>query len=318
MSDIYHHWKVKCSVDSNFYETITVNDTEPTICPDNSLHSVVANSGIVTKKVPIGDKKLSLEDGRTVVSLGKFPDYYNPCFTSYSDDFANGTRLDGENMIYEWADGASATNTVDIRFIEPVTILGGYLYSNNANKSDYINFDCIAPATQTSVNLTTTGNCNLVALGVGKNIIVPAAGNGTHDVDITSAINVNLAGGPGQPTLVTAAVPVPAFESDGVTPNGYWDWDEITGAITVNATGTGYYNLFDFEINLSTYVNKVCVYGGDSTVPFAHPFIIDDHRGGHFIPQWKCVLTTTRDASHDVSDPAVFYSVILRIARRNF
>lgn len=317
MSSAYYHWKVKCATDGLYYTIITTSDSEPTICPDNSAHSVVADSGLIQKVVEIDDKKLSHEDGRQVVSIGKFPDYYNPAFTGESDDFANGVKYGGERLVFEHADGSPAETTTVLRFVEPITMMGGEVRAYATNADDYMTVKTVAPATPKTANGSSTGNCNLYDVtGGGHHMLIPAPGNGAYDVDLTAPINANLAGSAGQPTFVSEAVPVPAWETDGVTPNGYWDWNELTGEITPNYQGTGYYNLFDFQIGLITFMNKWCLYSGSPTIEFVYNGTVD-HRGGMVLPQWEIHMITTRASSHDPSDPPVFISVGLITARRN-
>jgi hypothetical protein len=121
----------------------------------------------------------------------------------------------------------------------------------------------IAPATPvTASGGGNTGNCNLVDPGVGAAIlIVPAAGNGTHNVDLSTAI------------------PVPALGA------GYYsctDPDFGLGVITAGAPGTSAYNLFTVAIPLTKYATKFQLLGDRSinlTLPAVKP--------GNILPQWK-------------------------------
>ena len=313
----WYEWKVQCSSDSNWYNTITKTDTKPTVCPNNAAHGVTEAYiiGHVSSTNPqLQDEN---EDGRVLVSPGLFPDYMNPYFTSKCDDFANGTRGDGTRLVINHPDGDPETTITELRFVDYIQILGGWIRVQNAGLDDYISFDCVAPATPVTVNGSGTGNCNLVEVipTSGLHIIIPAAGDGGHDVDITTAANANVAGGINQPTLITQAVPVSAYEDDG-TPNGYWDWDRKTGAITANTEGKGNYNLYDWEIVLSKYVNEVSVYSDGNGGIFKQKLGLV-HRGGPFLPHWKCRIHTTRAATHQSSDPPVIYTVVLTLARKS-
>lgn len=314
MTDTIYIWNAKCDTDNMFYKAYTEDENAPTVCPNNAAHGVVVNDTYLIRKISAGFKKLTNadEDGRLIVSPGLFPDYMNPYHTSEGDDFDNGVRGGGDRLVLKHADGASVENITEIRFIDYIQMLGGGIRVYNSNADDYVSFDCYSPATTTTPNGGGTGNCNLVATGYGFNIIIPAPGDGAHDVDLTTPVNANLAGSMGQPILVTAATPVTAVDEENVHV-GYWDWDRKTGAITPNYTGSGGYNLYDAQITLSRYVNRVCVYNGDNTA-----FVLDlriEHRGGPFLPHWVCRLYTTRASSHAGSDPPVFYAVNMVVAR---
>lgn len=309
----WYEWKVQCSTDFGWYVVMTKNKTPPTVCPDNSEHMVVPGEEYIISTLSNENPKLEdvNEDGRIKISPGLFPDYMNPYFASQCDNIITGTRGDGTRLVASYADGASTENVLNIQFIDYVQILGGTIRVANANIDDYISLDCYAEATAVTVNVGGTGNCNLYDMGGGANMIVPAAGDGTHDVDLEEPLNANLAGSPGQPTLVTKAVPVPAVEEDG-TPIGYYDWDRKTGAITPNPGKGGYY-LFNFPFVLSRYINKMAVYSGNEV--FKHDTSIF-HRGGPVLPQWKCRIYATRASSHAPADPPVIYTFILNIARK--
>lgn len=183
----------------------------------------------------------------------------------------------------------------------------------NANIDDWIGFCMMAPATPTTANGGGTGNCNLVP--VPGSIIIPAAGNGAHDVDLNTAANANLTGvGDPYPRLVTQAVPVPAMAADGVSYNGYWDWSDIDGSIAMSVPGKGRYNLFTFEIRLIRYIEKWPVFAGTGQT-YTHYFKIN-HNGGDLLPHWILRTHVTRDATHDPTDPPVHCIIGLYMSRQ--
>lgn len=167
---------------------------------------------------------------------------------------------------------ASQTVTQDFHFRDWVYLAGGGIFYEAAN-SDMISMKLWAPAsTVTASSGGNTGNCNKVALGGGKNLIVPAAGNGAY----------NLVSG----------TPVPSYdEENGETPSGYWDWDEPdtgTGTLTPN-NGAGKWNLVDYDVDLAYFVRGLQLVGNgadgsfDITVPAIKPKKI--------LPQWKFTVT---------------------------
>lgn len=314
----WYKWKVKCSVESfpnNIKSVITESAIAPTVCPDDNSHPV--SEAFVIDHRKLKDPQLN-EDGeerRVLVSPGLFPDYMNPYYTSSGDNLTAGTRGDGVRLVYSHANGASETNSSTFRLLDYVQILGGQIRVSGSNPDDYLTFECSAPATNATPNGANTGNCNLYDLGMGgPAMIIPAAGDGTHDVDLTTPINANVAGGPGQPTLITQAVPVTASKDNGES-EGFWNWNRVTGEITAAPNQDGAYNLYNFPIKLSRYVNKLCVYSGEGCA-FKQKLLLV-HRGGPFLPHWTCTITTTRASSHAAEDPPVVYSVVLIVARKS-
>lgn len=315
---IWYEWRCLCAVESepNKVKTvITKSKVAPTICPTNAAHGIVPGSATIINYV--SRKGISLDakddDGRQVVSIGMFPDWMNPSVLGRADDLAAGTRCTGQKLRFCHGNGDPQVNTNVVRFIDYIQILGADLYVMNANKDDSISLNIVAPSTSVSP-VNGIGNANLYPIGPGKNLIVPAAGDGYHNVDLTTPLNVNVAGQPGQPTLITAAVPIPAFNEDG-SKYGYWDWDRLNGSILPNITGTGNANLLDHEIILLKYAAEVCVFAGEGET-FKHKFGFV-HRGGPLLPHWRCDLITTRASTHGVNDPPVIYNLIMNIARKN-
>ena len=313
----WYEWRCLCDteIDPNNVKTIiTKSSVPPTVCPSNSAHGIIAGSAkiinFINRKGAALDAKD--DDGRQIVSIGMFPDWMNPSVLGCCDDFAAGTRCNGPRLLVRHNHGDPVNKTLSIRFVDYIQVLGASLHVTGANPDDTVSFKIMAPATSVS-SVNGVGNCNLFPIGPGKNLIVPAANDGYHNVDLTTPINVNVAGNPGQPTLITAATPVTAFNEDG-TKYGYWDWDRLTGVILPNVTGTGNVNLFDFEMTLLNYAADVCVYAGTGDT-FKHKFGFV-HRGGLLMPHWRCDFITSRASSHSPSDPPIIYNLIMKIARK--
>jgi len=309
-------WNLKCAVDGNYYTKITDSSTMPTVCPNNSAHAVDTGASEILSVSNVNGLQLNTEDGRKIVSPGLFPDYMNPLYTSEGDNYAAGTAGGGSRLVWSLANGSPETNTKTIQFNRYSQILGGFLSTNNTNKDDYFSVTATAPATATTVNGSGTGNCNKYPTGTGFNIILPAFGDGGHNVNLTEPMNAFLQ--PPYNRLVTKAVPITAVGgNDSMSPIGYWNWNYRTGAITPAPLGNGGYNLYDAPIPLSTYVNKMCVFSGSNTTPFVYKLMLM-HRGGPFLPHWAINVTVTRAATHSVLDPAVYYGMTLVMARFNF
>jgi hypothetical protein len=150
-----------------------------------------------------------------------------------------------------------------------------------------VSFYAYAPATTVTANAG-AGNCNLVPTGLGFNLIVAAAGNGSHDY--------------------SDPVPVPAFTSGG-DPNGYWTWDEPDeGLGTVSFVGDAKspYNLYDAELPLVRWVAKMPMLGDGGEV--MHP----ETKARKVLPQWRFKVT-----AHNEALGALHVSWHLDCARRN-
>lgn len=312
----HYTWRVKAAGDDQYYTTITESEDEPTIIYFNGTHAVVPDSGRIIKTLREEAPRLDSEDGRLMVAPVIHPDYMSPYFTSAGDDFDAGTRGTGELFSYEFTwDGTTVIHTKTFRFVDYVHLIAGEVLVAKANKDDYFSFTITAPATPVSFNGSGLGNCHLYDLTGGYNLahmIIPADSDGTHDVDLTTAQNSNLVGT--DPVFVSCVVPIPANKGDTRNGDGYWDWEQLTGQITPCINRDGHYNLYDFEITLSNYANRIAVGTGISNMVFSRSLNIN-HRSGPFLPHWVCTITMTTANTHTVGD-TVYYNLQLTAARR--
>lgn len=308
---VVNYYRILCTTDNKYVYTWSEN--EPTTCPENIGHSINSTETTIVKSIG-GTEIRTGDDNRLIVAPSLMPDTYSPQFIGSGDDFANGTRGNGQSLHISMPDGSGPTMTTSARCIDRCLAIGAYLTCYGSNIADYLNINLVAPATPVTINGSNTGNCNLVNIGPG-NIIIPAANNGTHDVDLTVAVNSNLQGP--NPVLVTMAVPVPAEDISGnlTVYNGYFNWDEETGAITYDYQQQGQFNLFDFEITLSKWIQHWNVWAPPGMV-HKHKFFLGN-KGARILPHWKLDIITTRDVSHATLDPAVEYQLMFYIARKN-
>lgn len=317
MSTTWYKWRVQASNDLQWYTVLTTTNVEPTVIDFDGTHGVVAGSGLITAKNSSVYPTVQSEDSRLMIAPIMFPDYMNPYITSAGDDMVNGIRGADVMLSFLFNGSNNGTSTIvsqNIRFVDYVQLSGGKINISGGNKDDYINFFAFAPPTPVTFNGSDLGNCNLYDLSGGANLyhlIIPAPGNGTNNVDITSPLNANLTPANGI-ILVTQAVPVPAMDAN-YQPNGYWDWDQQSGAITPNYNGVGQFNLYDFELPLLNYINRLCVCNGHPTMPHQITTMIG-HRSGPFLPHWISTLQMTYAASHKAGD-VVFYSIEIFAAR---
>jgi hypothetical protein len=192
--------------------------------------------------------------------------------SSRGDDLnpASGTgRGEGEQAFLEW-DGTEdpwpETKEVELQFMEPIELHDGHVsWSEAWGFEDKWSLLVRMPATVTAPNGGGTGNCNLVDLG-GYNLIEPADGDGTHDVDLD------------------AAVPVPGED-------GYWDVDERwSGTITPNPEAEGKFHLFDVQIEMSFCKNMDC---GDAM----RRWDLDAYKAEWISKRWRLVFSATKQTS---------------------
>jgi hypothetical protein len=241
----------------------------------------------------------------------------NPYFTSQGDDINNGIRGGGtyiaQEIIYN---GITNIYEFDLNFVDYVHIISGQVTTFGTNFHDRLNVSVIAQASIVNINNTNNGNCVLYDISGGYDVahmIIPVNGNiGTHDVNLTEAYNNNLSGP--DPIFVSKVIPIPALQSDGKTPNGYWDWIENTGEVIPCIDGNGYYNLYDIPITLLKYVNNVCLYNGSLTLPYTVILSVN-HRSGPFLPHWTVKFTFDISNLHTIGDKIIFNSLMV-LARR--
>lgn len=307
-----HLYRVYCTSGDGYQETW--ESIEPTACPLNSGHSIDASQTVI--KETIGGSNLSTnDDNRLVVAPSLMPDTFTGQFMGRGDDVANGIRGSGPPLYVSMPDGSAETQTTIAQAVDLTLALGCDIQVYGANKDDYVTITLMAPASPVTANGTSTGNCNLVSVGASGNIIIPSAtSTGAYDVNLTEPINANLAGP--NPLFVSKVTPIPAEDISGnVTKfNGFWDYDESTGAITPSATQTGRYNLYDFAVPLTRWVNKWPVWTVPGGIYTKELFI--HNKGAKILPHWYLSLETTRASTHAVSDPAVEYQFTFYVARK--
>jgi hypothetical protein len=193
--------------------------------------------------------------------------------TGFGDDPKRG-RGEGAPCTAEIADAGDAIVTV--QFNDYVYLIGGSGFFTGAELGDWMDFSVIAPASVVVPNPGGAGNCNLVPVGPGMNMIIPSYGGpGAYDVDLSTA------------------VPVPSYdEQTDKSGVGYWDWDAPTtgkGTITPGAPGTSTYYLLDFDKTLTRHA-KLVVLG-------SFPFYIElPVQARRLLPQWKLVSKVHNEA----------------------
>jgi hypothetical protein len=285
---IVYRWRIYCTTDARY--EYTWSETEPTVCPIDAAHTIDANLTAIVEaqgadgpKSPDGAPIIRLDapaepDGKPVFVMSPSTEGWMTWFTGSGDDLsptppASG-RGEGTKLEIDFA--GPGTEEVAIQMLEPVEIHDGQLCWDPAlwTKADRWSFKVRMPATVTTPNAG-AGNCNLVDLG-GYNLIVPAAGDGSHDIDL------------GQ------AVPVPSS-------TGYWDVDHDTGAVAPSTSSASWVLL---DLQIESYFMR--------NMPLSNPlgiFDIDTYKAEWISERWKLVLEVVRSSagSADVSGWLMFF-----------
>jgi hypothetical protein len=177
-------------------------------------------------------------DNKSIVTVYPASEGWHSWFTSAGDAIDPPQRGGGERIRLTWtAAEPRGEKVVDLRFIEPVEVHDGEaFYQGDWSADDLLNFSLQIPATVTTPNPGGTGNCNRVPTGLGYDLIVPASGDGAHDVDLAQA----------------APVPAPG--------TGFWDVNHETGAITPAATpGQADWLLLSVPAPAAYFVRNLCL-----------------------------------------------------------
>lgn len=171
---------------------------------------VAAHSGEPLAQAP-AQTVITSQDGTPVdissnrMLVVNFPAEFgsNAWLCGRGDDIDNGIRGRGPALRFRFDDvvrsGVYEEKYVEIQFLEYFQLHDGHLDMmdpENWDLDDEWDFCAVMPATEVTPNPGNTGNCNLVPMAGGAyNAIVPAAGDGTHDVDLEAATPVPTAGG---------------------------------------------------------------------------------------------------------------------------
>lgn len=207
------------------------------------------------------------QDGKQVVVVSPATEGWNTWLMGAGDDLAptppatgrgEGTPFCLEFTLQEVLDAAPdpAVKVLDFAFSEELEIHDGQVCWSQPgvqwDHTDSFSLGVHIPATTVTPNVTTEGNCHVVdaqgnpgAPDATHYIIVPAAGDGTYDVDLAQAIPVPAQGGGFwdcsydggiiTPSALTGAaefhlltVPVTSWLARNITmlhPGGWWDID---------------------------------------------------------------------------------------------
>lgn len=219
------------------------------------------------------------DDGKPVYVMSPSTEGLYTWLTARGDNLnptpPSSGRGEGQQLYLSW-DGTEdpwpSTKEVVLDWCEPVELHDGHMNWDPTKWSfqDEWSFFVRLPANTPVVNAGGTGNCNLVEIpGTGgtMHIIVPAAGDGGHDIDLD------------------AAVPAPC----SIDEDGYWGmadrWADVIAPNLGPIKGT--WNLYDFPIEMNFMKNLNC---GDPRGVWD----LDAYKAEWICSRWKMVLRCTR------------------------
>lgn len=296
---IVHNWKLWCETESAYVTTWAA--AEPSTCPnDPSGHTIDEAKTVVQETAGTeptdthGNPVVSLhgpkeDDERPIFVNSPIPLGFMPYYVGAADHPTLGR---GEGAPFEFDFAADGSETIEWQFNEPVWLHDGecsYKPVDNWSMSDKFSFGIVMPATVVTPNGTSTGNCHVIdeqgnpgAPDATHYLIVPAAGNGSYDVDLDQA------------------VPVPA----GMDNNGYWNADERSGAVTPSSSpGEAKFHLLVVEVG-SWFMKEIGM-GSPRGV-----FEVEAYRSEWISERWKFKMTVNRVS--DTPAQAQMYVFVFR------
>lgn len=209
-------------------------------------------------------------DGKPIYLPSIFPGGVNVYYAGCGDHSTNGR---GEGDTFAINSDSGGDTVVEFGFNDWTYIAGGGIRYANGMIGDWMSILLFAPASPTTA-ASGTGNCNII-----NGVIVPAAGNGAFNVDLS------------------LAVPIPSFDEDnGGEPSGYWDWDEPAvgrGSVVPSASpGSAKWHLLAVPVNLARFAAKFPLLGAEH-VPMTVPAV----KPKKVLPQWR-YRVTLRNSGH--------------------
>jgi len=214
-------------------------------------------------------------DGKPFVLPNSFPGEVLLNFAGVSDKLSPAERFGGD--LFGLTQAGQGTQTFTIDLLDGIFLAGGHIDWDGGSYGSSIYMELTAPASTTKAPATANqGNCNLVPIGGGLHIIVPAAGNGAYDLDV--------------------AIPIPATNDETNEQTGYWTYSEPwvgKGSTTPGVPQHSKYNLYDFPLELAHFTKLHLMLDTgqrDMVAPAIKPKWI--------LPEWKMkVAVTNADAN---------------------
>lgn len=239
---------------------------------------VAAHTGESLPPVPIGVIQYASEtkkapvaaDGKMFVLPNSFPGDVLINFTGCNDGGSPPKRFGGSLFGIQITGAGTETVTVDL--LDGIFLAGGHIDWDGGAWGNEIYMELLAPASTTKAPAAEgQGNCNRVAIGGGYYMLVPADGNGTHDLD--------------------TVIPIPSAADETNEATGYWTYSEPwigKGTISASIPGHGKYNLYTMPLELA-HMCKLHLFLPTGQRDFVAPAI----KPKWILPEWKLSVTAT-------------------------
>jgi len=176
-------------------------------------------------------------DGKPFVLPNSFPGEVLLNFTGCSDKLSPAERFGGDDFGLQVV-GAAGDSSFIVEFIDGVFLAGGHIEWEGGSYGSSVYMELHAPASTVKDPASpNTGNCNLVPIAQGVNLIVPAVpGTGSKDLDVV--------------------IPIPSNDNETNDPTGYWNYSEPwigNGTVSAGSPGASKYNLLDIPLELAHF-----------------------------------------------------------------
>jgi hypothetical protein len=219
------------------------------------------------KGTPLANVSTWEEDGKAVTTTYPADQENNEyIWLSGRGDHPTNGRGEGDRIKISYGPSETGDKAVEVGFNEQVQLHDGRMFVPDRDKwtaDDEWSYSIVMPATA-ATSTPGTGNVNAVDMG-GWNLFVPAAGDGSHTVDLNTA------------------VPVPAGGA------GYWDYDVFANVLTASSTpGQAAFHLMSPPIE-SFFMKRLPV-----PIHAMAVFDMQPYKSERVAPRWKLRLTIHR------------------------
>lgn len=216
-------------------------------------------------------------DGKPFVLPNSFPGEVLLNFSGVSDKLSPAERFGGP--LFYLTKAGVGTETFIIDFLDGVFLAGGHIEWEGGSAGSSVYMELVAPASTTTAppGGANTGDCNLVPIAQGVNLIVPAVP------------------GTGARTL-TSAVPLPSYDDETNEPTGFWSYSEPwvgAGTVSPGTPQHSKYNMLDIPVEMAHFA-KVSLLRDNGVRDMIAPAI----KPKWILPEWKIhVVLENADAN---------------------